>query len=400
MPQRFPKHFRLVPLTVFAILLIAFTACTEVAADPLGATPLTEATTPASAALQPKATAIATTAVPTTTPTPEPNDAPAVEGVTPGPGDTVEPAADTLPLLLTEAWSDVWLCADEDVAVEDLTVNTTLNCSVGVEVQGDTLVINASGIPNHDFESTLGCCAAEIDNRWVIPLDPQPDSDGELTMAPERGPVAFTVSGVAIYGPEEGPGGDAVALEHGLFEEDRQPIDLGVCGGHAGPGGQYHYHFDANCIHWHSDGDEEITDYEPSDLIANGEAELIGFAFDGYPIYGTYEQDVDGTIVEVTSSYRLIEGANGYGGIDDYEYVDGLGDLDTCNGHIGSTPQAPDGIYHYHSTLTNGNGDLGFPYFLLCYYGEIDDASIPVVNAGPLGGGRFPGGGPPPPRPR
>ena len=204
--------------------------------------------------------------------------------------------------------------------------------------------------------------------------------------------MAFTVSGVAIYGPEEGPGGDAVALEHGLFEEDRQPIDLGVCGGHAGPGGQYHYHFDANCVHWHPEDGEKIGDYAPSDLIANGEADLIGFAFDGYAIYGTYEQAANSTVSEVTSSYRLKVGETGYRGIDDYEYIDALGDLDACNGHIGPTPQVPDGIYHYHSTLTNGEGDLGFPYFLLCYYGEVDDTSIPIIDAGP------PGGGPPPPR--
>ena len=387
-------RFKLVPIALLAMLLIAFTACTDSASEaaPVATIVTTSPDTPPQLLEPTSATpALSSSTVTATIETQSSSE--------PTPDKSGTSAA--IPLLLSDAWSNVWLCDDADVPVEDLTVNATLNCRLDVEVQGDTLVINASGIPNHDFESTLGCCAAEIDNRWVIPLEPSPDTDGELMMAPERGAVAFTVSGVALYGPEEGPGGDAVALEHGLFEEDRQAIDLGVCGGHAGPGGQYHYHYDANCVHWHAEDGEEIGDYAPSDLIANGEAELVGFALDGYPIYGTYEQAADSTVVEVTSSYRLKAGETGYGGIDDYEYVDSLGDLDVCNGHIGPTPHAPDSIYHYHSTLTNGEGDLGFPYFLLCYYGEVDDASIPIVDAGPPGGGGPPpprGGGRPPPR--
>ena len=31
----------------------------------------------------------------------------------------------------------------------------------------------------------------------------------------------------------------------------------------------------------------------------------------------------------------------------DYEYVEGLGDLDQCNGRFGVTPEFPNGIYYY-----------------------------------------------------
>ena len=53
----------------------------------------------------------------------------------------------------------------------------------------------------------------------------------------------------------------------------------------------------------------------------------------------------------------------------------GLGHLDACNGHFGLTPDFPQGIYHYHTTMQNGNGDMGFPYFLICYHGEADMSS-------------------------
>ena len=58
-----------------------------------------------------------------------------------------------------------------------------------------------------------------------------PASAGRWECAPDRGAVAIGVNGVPIFGPEEGPGGDAVALHFDYFNEDRQPIELGlVCG--------------------------------------------------------------------------------------------------------------------------------------------------------------------------
>ncbi len=118
---------------------------------------------------------------------------------------------------------NAWRCLGDDAAqVEDYTTpgENRLLCQVEVEYTDTSVVVRSTGIPNHDFESTLGCCASEHQLTWTIPLNPVEDTDGELTMAPERGAVAFTVTGVAIFGPEEGPGGDAVALEYGYFVED------------------------------------------------------------------------------------------------------------------------------------------------------------------------------------
>ena len=46
----------------------------------------------------------------------------------------------------------------------------------------------------------------------------------------------------------------------------------------------------------------------------------------------------------------------------DYEYVEGLGDLDECNGRMGITPEFPEGIYHYYATD-------GFPFLQRCVKG-------------------------------
>ena len=202
--------------------------------------------------------------------------------------------------------------------------------------------------------------------------------------------------------PEDVPGGDAVASNEGVYEEDRQHIWLGLCHGHSGPGGVYHYHADGNCVHWHPNetAGEGWRDYSFPSSTNTGEAsDVIGIAFDGYPIYGVYGDDGTGQIVEMKSSYRLKSGQNGYNGIDDYEYVSGLGHLDVCNGHFGPTPDFPQGIYHYHSTIENGIGEMGFPYFLICYHGEVSDGgdggdgSDPCAGYGETWG---PGIGPPP----
>ena len=275
-------------------------------------------------------------------------------------------------------YTNAWLCTDDEgERFDDLSTSSeeTWKCFVEIEMTDDSVIVTSSGIPNHDFQSGLGCCAEENDYQWIIPTYPK--FSEEITMAPDRGPIAITVTGVPIYGPEEGPGGDAVALHFDYFEEDRQPIELGICGGHSA-GAYFHYHFDANCLHWHPEDtalDWEDWDYR-TNLDPNEHSPVIGFAFDGFPIYGPYGWDSYKNVIEITSSYRLKKDANGYDGIDDWEYVEGLGDTDQCNGLSSPTPEVPDGIYHYVSSIRNGERDIGFPYFLLCYHGIPEDSNF------------------------
>ena len=310
----------------------------------------------------------------------------------------------------SEEWWDITLlCDDTDVGfgggVDDYNTSGFDNhvCDVSYVIEDGNITISTNGLPNHDFHSGPGCCASQQDSAWVIPLEPTNDSmcnpsvssDG-CTMAPDRGAIAFAVNGVAIYGPEDGPGGDAVAGHEGAYEEDRQEIWLGLCLGHSGPGGEYHYHADGNCIHWHPEGEQTWLNYSiESSRTVTEHSPIIGFALDGYSIYGFVGWDEDEEVSEMTSSYRLKDGETGYNGIDDYEYVAELGDLDSCNGHYAATPDWPEGIYHYHSTWENGEGGIGFPYFINCYRGELSSGGEddPCAGHGETWG---PGIGPPP----
>tara|TARA_Y100000590_G_scaffold384896_1_gene456590 strand:- start:9632 stop:10834 length:1203 start_codon:yes stop_codon:yes gene_type:complete len=268
---------------------------------------------------------------------------------------------------------DSWLCTDQTVgSVDDLTTAQVegFRCSIKVEYTERFAIIRSNGIPNHDFDSGLGCCAAENHYEWKIPL--HPIKTNQVEYVPERGAIAISVNGVPFFGPEEGPGGDAVALHFNYFVEDRQPIVLGLCGAHSA-GTIFHYHYDGNCVHWHPEQEGKSWTDWMMDLIKSDKASpVIGFAFDGYPIYGPYGYGKDGILKEMLSSYSLKKGKNGYGGIEDWEYIEGLGDLDRCNGIESKIPGSAESFYHYHATFNSGSGQIGFPYFLLCYSGIVE----------------------------
>jgi len=330
------------------------------------------------------------------------------------------------PTDMGQFWLDVFRCqtGQNITQVDDLSTTAveTHECSVSITMNETHITIVTNGLPDHDFESTLACtqandCTRAQNYEWTIPRSPAndttgghdstncPEANGDFECAAALGEVAIAINGVPFYGPEDGPGGDAVASQHGVYEEDRQPIELGVCHAHNGQGGTFHYHADANCLHWHPGDGETMLDYDIStpaavaQNTANGShSAVIGVSMDGYPIYGLWGYDDQMNIVEMKSSYKLKEGETGYNGIDDYVYVQGLGHLDVCNGHFGPTPEFPDGIYHYHSTMVNGEGDMGFPYFLLCYHGEtfLDEGGNGADCSG-FGETWGPGIGPPPP---
>ncbi len=127
---------------------------------------------------------------------------------------------------------------------------------------------------------------------------------------------------------------------------------------------------------------------------------IIGWAFDGNPIYGPYgytdPTDQSSNIKKISSSYRLktalvedeitnpnpvrTEGpllsqdpAGTY--IEDYEYIFNLGDLDQYNGRFCKTPEFPNGRYCYFVTIDNTEeGNPVFPYVLGSDFNSVVDS--------------------------
>lgn len=324
---------------------------------------------------------------------PETSQDPGTDGPDEENAGTVPPADAQAASLMESIHRASWLCQGASavtVADSDPQGSDSLRCEVGLEFTDTHVIVTSTGIPNHDLDSGVSPDKTAEQNRtWKIPL--QPRMADEPTWAPDRGAIAVAANGAAIYGPEEGSGGAAVANQYGYYEEDREMVELGVCDGHSGPGGEYHYHADANCMHWHVEDGKAGAGYAWEDIDPTVHSQIIGFAFDGFPVYGSYAWDANTTeVVEILSSYRFKTaaegGQDGYNGMDDFVYVADAGHLDECNGRFHATPEFPDGIYAYHSTRHSFDGSLGFPHFLMCYQGVVETSNI----QGGAGGGDQP----------
>ncbi len=118
---------------------------------------------------------------------------------------------------------------------------------------------------------------------------------------------------------------------------------------------------------------------------------VLGWAYDGHPIYGPYgfkdpeNKDPFNEYKLLSTSYRkkssrdsLLDGlADPIGSyIEDFEYVEGLGDLDEYNGRFCVTPEYPNGTYAYFCTIDGVTGRPKFPYFVgPQFYGQADEVN-------------------------
>ena len=115
------------------------------------------------------------------------------------------------------------------------------------------------------------------------------------------------------------------------------------------------------------------TESEPS---TKTHSPIIGFAYDGNPIYGPfgYQNPLDpqSSITRMTSSYSLNNARPGGPGltqypagtfVNDYRYIHKSGSLDQNNGRFCVTPDYPEGTYAYFLTI-DSNQIPQFPYFV------------------------------------
>ena len=135
----------------------------------------------------------------------------------------------------------------------------------------------------------------------------------------------------------------------------------------------------------------------------DGHSKILGISYDGYPIYGPfgYKKPLEvGDIKLIQSSYNIksefttnrndiITVAGGVvtafdSGtiIEDYEYIEGIGDLDECNGRYCITPEFPQGTYAYFLTFDNET-DMNpvYPYIIgNKFYSENSIASNSQIS--------------------
>ena len=246
---------------------------------------------------------------------------------------------------------------------EDIGQNVTFSGQVTISASGTQCTISSNSIPNHDFnDGARGFPnnVGEVSESFSFTATPSPAaSTTPLTIDQDNAillnGVKVDVLAAACFG---------VGDERTGCNDPDQPWRLDPM---HGPNG---FNVDMNNAHAQPDG---AYHYHGPPPIFNGDSEtpsgVIGFAADGYPIFGPYF-DAGGTLRPATSSYRLKSGdrptgasdpGGSYDGTyrDDYEYVAGQGDLDECNG------MSINGQYGYYVTTD-------FPYLVGCYTGTPD----------------------------
>ena len=258
--------------------------------------------------------------------------------------------------------------------VRDLTRVIDFEGYVDIEVFDTYCDLLSDNIPNHDFNDSSAnfrTNVVEIDRVFSVKRDPQ--MAAEISQINGRAWDAVMLNGVVVdvrsagcYKPSE-PRADADGnTEAGCSLNDEWmliPLEYSTKFGadihnaHVQPDGTYHYHGNPNAMF----DDSPSGDGSP----------VIGFAADGFPIYGSYILDEEtGNYRKVLSGYAVKQGSRGertdtnpggdFTGLyeEDWEWTDS-GDLDECNG------MEFKGDYGYYITDS-------YPYIINCFKGEPD----------------------------
>lgn len=243
--------------------------------------------------------------------------------------------------------------------------------------------VSCTCIPGYDIGPWAGNPNVPANQNFIFKLARNPTVNQGTPVPTPLGHIGVLRNGVSIFNAKDAMSynnmdvwhRDALVLEGAGFDN---------CLGHPAPNGEYHNHVSPDCLYDHLN--DEV--HSP----------LVGFAFDGYPIYGAYgfaNTDGTGGIARMRSSFQLrsmtdrttlpdgtvlptAEHGPAIGGdyplgafVEDYEYVQGSGDLDGHNGRFCVTPDYPGGQYCYFVTL-DAQGDPAFPYILgPTYYGTV-----------------------------
>lgn len=297
-----------------------------------------------------------------------------------------------------------------------------------VQYNATSVYVSATGIPAYitgPFLDNNPSLATAQNKIFQIPLNPTQNTG---TPTPTTGGnIGIFINGVALFDYRDGvawnnatgslcggpgnptcPGGpmtiqdwtrDAIPAERGGFD----------CSKAHPANGNYHHHQNPTAFSLDLNVLSTVCDTYPSDglyvIKTNEHSPLIGFAYDGFPIYGAYGYaNINGTggIVRMQSSYQLksqttrtngpavgqVLGTqtffNGYFR-EDYEYIAHPSDpsyLDEHNGRICVTPEYPAGIYCYFATV-DANHNSAYPYVVgPTFYGNKTASTVTTVPSG------------------
>lgn len=274
--------------------------------------------------------------------------------------------------------------------------NATINAAVSqiladvtrVRYTSTNIYINSNDIPSYPIgpwpNNPNSASSQTILVR--VPRSPTPAASHTST---GLGPIGVLVNGVMFFNGRDGRSYNNT----GVWNQNAMVVEgpnMDAAMGHPQMTGLYHHHCSPMSLR------EQLGDH------GHCHSPLLGFAFDGYPVYGPFgyadPTDPQSQIVRMTSSYRTRTYPGGLrtGGpavsatfplgyyVEDFEYAAGLGTLDQYNGRVCKTPEFPAGVFAYFMTVDNNDGAV-YPFIVgPQYYGVLltDDQQRTVTVPG------------------
>lgn len=300
-----------------------------------------------------------------------------------------------------------------------------------VQYSTNWVYVSTTGVPSYITGPFLdGNPSLTTNQNAIFKISLNPTMNAGAGTATSGGNIGIFINGVAMFDYRDGvawntntnslcgglpgmspcPGGpgssqswnrDAVLAEKGGFDCSK---------GHPA-NGNYHHHQNPSAFDLDLTVISNIcTLYDAEGLYAidsTVHSPLIGFSYDGYPVYGAYGyKNADGTggITRIKSGYQLrnistrtvwADGTDVPDGPavsvtyplgyfrEDYEFVNHAGAadyLDVHNGRFCVTPEYPNGMYCYFATV-DSDWNSAYPYLIgPTYYGIVTGAKVNSIN--------------------
>jgi hypothetical protein len=278
--------------------------------------------------------------------------------------------------------------------------------------------IRASGIPAYvigPYTNNPVPVASKQNRLYKIPLNPVEKIGTKTSVGPGRNGIF--INGVPFFNAGDGRSYlNQNKWRNNAYVFEKNGIDCNR--GHPEVQGTYHHHFNPSAFNVASIVSSTICNPYLGDGLyvpdSTKHGPLIGFAFDGFPVYGGFGHssplDTTSPIKRIKPSYRLRnitarttlpDGTAATGPAinaniqnpgavivavlgaykEDFEYIAGSGDLDESNGRFCITKEYPNGIYCYFATL-GADGNPVYPYLTgPTYYGVVETSNTQPAGA-------------------
>jgi hypothetical protein len=161
-----------------------------------------------------------------------------------------------------------------------------------VQYSATDVYVSATCIPGYSIGPWPGNPNIPANKNFVYKITRTPAPNTGTPTAVGLGHVGVWTNGVSIFNTQ-----DAMSYNNkGKWNQNAYFFEgsgFDNCLGHPAPGGEYHHHVSPKCLYDINDG----THHSP----------IIGYAFDGYPVYGAYgytNTDGTGPIKRMTSGWH------------------------------------------------------------------------------------------------